>query len=74
MEAGLDALRPAAVAHRLRMRHRRQCVADDVSGAIVAGVIRLTVMPLLLPLAITASMSDWLAGLDRVIGSGYYKT
>jgi hypothetical protein len=36
MEAELDAPRPADVAHHLRKRHRRQRVADDVSGAIEA--------------------------------------
>ena len=57
MEAELDAPRPAGFATRLRKRHRRQRVADDVSGAIVAGAIWLTVVLLLLPLAITVSMS-----------------
>ena len=57
MQVGLDAPRPADVAHHLRRRHRRQRVADDVSGAIVVGTIWLTVVLLLLPLAITVSMS-----------------
>jgi putative spermidine/putrescine transport system permease protein len=57
MEAGLDAPRPADVANHFRKRHRRQRVADDVSRVVVFAMIWLTVVLLLLPLAITVSMS-----------------
>ena len=41
----------------LRKRQRRQRVADDVAGAIVGAVIVSSVLLLLLPLALTVSMS-----------------
>jgi putative spermidine/putrescine transport system permease protein len=57
MESMNAAAHAQVSADRLRRRHKRQRVADDVARVTVSGVIVATVLLLLLPLAMTLSMS-----------------
>jgi putative spermidine/putrescine transport system permease protein len=54
----MDTAAPSrTAADAMRRRHRRQRVADNAARAVVNGVIGLSVLLLLLPLALTLSMS-----------------